>query len=151
MNKRMELERYSNKILKVLSLQRKSPAFDELVREIMSERFIYADYPYAYTYNMYRKSTGVEKLAYGDALATHLMSGEYFIEEKDLDSLLPTLSVETLCELSNSKQEFIRDKSRTCLVDSMGIELEEVVITRPKVKVNKMNKQKIIDFRRKGK
>ena len=151
MNKRMELERYSNKILKVLSLQRKSSAFDKLVREIMAERFIYADYPYAYTYGMYRKSTGVEKLAYGDCLATHLMSGEYFIEEKDLDSLLPTLSVETLCELSNSKQGFIRDKSRACLVDSMGMELEEVVITRPKVKLNKMNKQKIIDFRRKGK
>lgn len=150
MNKRMELERYSTKILKVLSFQRKSPAFDKLVREIMAERFIYADYPYTYTYGMYRRSDGVEKLAYGDALATHLMSGEYFIEEKDLDSLLPNLSVDVLCNLSNSSSEFIREKSSNYLVDKMGVELEEVVITRPKVKVNKMNKKQIIDLRRKG-
>jgi len=151
MNKRMELERYSNKILKVLSEQRKSLAFDKLVRDIMAERFIYADYSYSYTYGMYRRSYGIEKLAYGDCLATHLMNGEYFIEEKDLDSLLPNLSIETLCGLSNSSSEYIRDKARNCLVDNMGVELEEVVITRPKIKVNKMNKQKIIDLRRKGK
>ena len=138
MNKRMELERYSNKILKILATQRNGEAFNNLVREIMAERFIFADYPYTYTYRMYRRSDGVEKLAWGDCLATHLMSGECFIEKKDLDGLLPSLSVDTLCDLSNSSNGVIRDASRNCLVDKFGMELEEVVITRPKVKVNKI-------------
>ena len=150
MNKRNELERYSNKILKILSEQRRNPIFDKMVREIMYERFVMADYPYLYTYSMYKKSNGVEKLAYGDYLATHLMNGEYFIEEDVLQNLLSSLSINTLVDLSNSKNEHIRDSARTCLVDNMGVELEEVVITRPKVKVNKMTKNKIINLRRKG-
>lgn len=150
MNKRLELERYSNKILKILSEQRKNPSFDKIVREIMCERFLLADYSYLYTYSMYKKSNGVEKLAYGDYLATHLVNGEYFIEEDVLKGLLPNLSINALLDLSNSKSKHIRDSARTCLIDNMGVELEEVTITRPKVKVNKMTKNKIIDLRRKG-
>lgn len=150
MNKRLELERYSNKVLKVLAEQRKSPSFDKMVREIMSERFICSDYPYRYVYHMYRTSEGVEQLAYGDCLASHLMNGEYFIEANDLKRLLPTLSINDLVELSNCKNEFIRDEARTCLVDSMGVELDEIVISRPKNKIKKMNKNKIINLRRKG-
>ena len=150
MNKRMELERYSNKVLKVISEQKNSPVYDKMIREIMGERFICSDYPYRYVYHMYRTTTGVEKLAYGDCLASHLMNGEHFIMEDDLNSLLPTLSVNNLVELSNCKNENIRDKARTCLVDEMGVELDEVVITRPKNKIMKMNESKIISLRRKG-
>ena len=132
--KRMELERYNNKILICLAKQKNNPEFDKMVREIIAERVIFSNYPYLYTYRKYKSSDGIEKLAYGDALATHLMNGEYLIETEVLDNLLPTLSIEMLCDLSNNKNEYIRDNARSCFINNMGVELEEVVITRPKVK-----------------
>lgn len=144
MMKRMELERYNNKLLLCLAKQKSNPEFDKMVREIIAERVIFSNYSYLYTYRKYKKSDGVEKLAYGDALATHLVNGEYLIETEVLDSLLPTLSIETLCDLSNNKNGYIRDKARSCLVDNMGIKLEEVVITRPKVKVNLKRKGELL-------
>ena len=145
------LSSFSNEVLILLSKQKQDKEFDEAVRSILVDRFSKASLPYVHIYLKYRATSGVEKLAYGDVLATHLIEGGYGAEGEVLDELLPNLSIEYIWALSKSDDVFIRDKSRKHLFKILDLYEEEVLIISEEVPKQKTNKRdNIIYFKRKG-
>ena len=131
--KRLELERYNNKILNHLASQKNNPDFDKLVREIIFERVMMADYPYLYIYRKYKDSGGIEKLAYGDAVVEYFIDGKYFIEQKILDDILETTSFDRLMDLSTSDCELVRKRACNCLAKNYDVKLDDVGVRNKKI------------------
>lgn len=108
-----DLERYSNKVL--LSIARGLDDQEKLdvIRKILASR--YSEYPYQYIYLMYVKSVGIQNLALGDAIASHLASGNKPIEVDVLRNLLPTLKNEELEKLRIFGNEFVSSEADTII------------------------------------
>lgn len=143
------LKSFSNEVLILLSRQKNDKEFDEEVRSILAERYINSTLPYIKVYLNYRNSEGVEKLAYGDTLATHLIEGGYSIEGEVLDELLPNLSIEHIWALSKSSDSFVREKSREHLFSVLDL-YEKEVVTVKRSKQKKFKRENVIYFKRKG-
>lgn len=141
------LENFSSETLILLSKQKKDKEFDEAVRKILTERYEASNYPFFKTYYDYKKSDGLEKLACGEALATHLINGDYFIECEVLDELLPNLSIEKLWCLGRNENTLVREKAREQLFSVMDMISDEVVVTKPAQKT--ISKNNIIYLKRK--
>jgi len=147
--KKPSLRSFSNEILILLSKQKNDKLFDEEVRQILVDRYTNTSKSYFDVYLKYCNTCGVEKLAYGDLLATHLIEGGYSIEEKVLVELLPYLSIENVWALSKSNDTLVREKSHNYLLGVLDLYEKAVVVEeKPIQKTNSSGN--IIYFKRKG-
>lgn len=108
-----DLERYSNKVLLAIARGLDDQEQLDAIRKILASR--YSEYPYQYIYLMYVKSVGIQNLALGDAIASHLASESKPIEVDVLQNLLPTLRNEELEKLRIFGNEFVSSEVDTIL------------------------------------
>ncbi len=108
-----DLERYSNKVLLAIARGIDDQEQLDAIRKILASR--YSEYPYQYIYLMYVKSVGVQNLALGDAIASHLVDENKPIEIDVLQNLLPTLSNEELEKLSIFGNKFVSSAADTII------------------------------------
>ena len=126
-----DLERYSNKVLLAIAIGINDQEQLDAIRKVLAAR--YSEYPYEYVYLMYLKSVGIQSLALGDAIASHLASGNKPIEVDVLRDLLPNLKNEELEKLSIFGNEFVSSEADT-------------IIEERTKKVGNKSKAKIIKF-----
>lgn len=108
-----DLELYSNKVLLAIARGIDDQEQLDAIRKILASR--YSEYPYQYIYLMYVKSVGVQNLALGDAIASHLVDENKPIEIDVLQNLLPTLSNEELEKLSIFGNKFVSSAADTII------------------------------------
>ena len=126
-----DLERYSNKVLLAIARGIDDQEQLDAIRKILASR--YSEYPYQYIYLMYVKSVGIQKLALGDAIVSHLLQGNKLIEVDVLRKLLPTLRNEELEKLSIFGNEFVSSEA-------------DIIIEERTKKTGNKSKAKIIKF-----
>ena len=126
-----DLERYSNKVLLAIARGLDDQEQLDAIRKILASR--YSEYPYQYIYLMYVKSMGIQNLALGDAIVSHLLQGNKLIEVDVLRKLLPTLRNEELEKLSIFGNEFVSSEA-------------DIIIEERTKKTGNKSKAKIIKF-----
>ena len=126
-----DLERYSNKVLLAIARGIDDQEQLDAIRKILASR--YSEYPYQYIYLMYVKSMGIQNLALGDAIVSHLLQGNKLIEVDVLRKLLPTLRNEELEKLSIFGNEFVSSEA-------------DIIIEERTKKTGNKSKAKIIKF-----